>query len=253
MDEEYPHRNPRTSSPGGRRRLPDQADDSWRATNRRPVPAPAGRAVDARSARGASTWTAAALVAGVAATSGYFVHVAATPAASPTGTTRVIPQPGTGTAHSQQPSVSHPVVTSGGSGVAAATTDAREHAEPDGPPDVEGASALAPCWLPEASQAREDGAARAAIAEREALGTTARVAVWPAAALRAAVGAIDRELDRLDLAASRFRADSELSRIHGRRCRRSGSDQRRSGRGGQRRAGCSAVDRRPGGPDGRRR
>ncbi len=65
-----------------------------------------------------------------------------------------------------------------------------------------------------ATQAREDGAARVAIAERQALGTTARVAVWPAPALRAAIGAVDRELDRLDLAASRFRADSELSRIH---------------------------------------
>jgi thiamine biosynthesis lipoprotein len=53
-----------------------------------------------------------------------------------------------------------------------------------------------------------------AIAERDALGTTARVAVWPPPALRSAVGAVDRQLARLDLAASRFRADSELSMIH---------------------------------------
>jgi FAD:protein FMN transferase len=53
-----------------------------------------------------------------------------------------------------------------------------------------------------------------AVAERHALGTTARLAVWPPSALRAAVGAIDRELDRLDLAASRFRSDSGISLVH---------------------------------------
>src|SRR5271165_3810168 len=60
----------------------------------------------------------------------------------------------------------------------------------------------------------EVGAGLVAIAERDALGTTARVAVWPSPALRSAVGAVDRELERLDLAASRFRPDSELSGIH---------------------------------------
>jgi FAD:protein FMN transferase len=58
------------------------------------------------------------------------------------------------------------------------------------------------------------GAGPAAVAERDALGTTARLAVWPPSALRAAVGAVDRELDRLDRAASRFRADSEISFVH---------------------------------------
>ncbi len=53
-----------------------------------------------------------------------------------------------------------------------------------------------------------------AVAERDALGTTARLAVWPASALPAAVGAVDRELDRLDRAASRFRPDSEICRVH---------------------------------------
>ncbi len=57
------------------------------------------------------------------------------------------------------------------------------------------------------------GSASVAIAERDALGTTARVVAWPSPALRSVVGAVDRELERLDLAASRFRADSELSRI----------------------------------------
>jgi FAD:protein FMN transferase len=58
------------------------------------------------------------------------------------------------------------------------------------------------------------GSAPVAVAERDALGTTARLAIWPAQSLRRAIGAVDRELERLDLAASRFRADSELSRIH---------------------------------------
>jgi FAD:protein FMN transferase len=58
------------------------------------------------------------------------------------------------------------------------------------------------------------GSGLTAVAERVALGTTARLAVWPPSALRAAVGAVDRELDRLDRAASRFRADSEISFVH---------------------------------------
>ena len=58
------------------------------------------------------------------------------------------------------------------------------------------------------------GSGPTAVAERDALGTTARLAVWPPSALRDAVGAVDRELDRLDRAASRFRADSEISFVH---------------------------------------
>jgi FAD:protein FMN transferase len=58
------------------------------------------------------------------------------------------------------------------------------------------------------------GSGPTAVAERDALGTTARLAVWPRSALRAAVGAVDRELDRLDRAASRFRGDSEISFVH---------------------------------------
>ena len=53
-----------------------------------------------------------------------------------------------------------------------------------------------------------------AIAERDALGTTARVAVWPAPALRAACAAVDDVLAALDLQASRFRDDSQMSWIH---------------------------------------
>jgi thiamine biosynthesis lipoprotein len=50
-----------------------------------------------------------------------------------------------------------------------------------------------------------------AVAEREALGTSARVAVWPPENLRAACTATDDVLAALDRQASRFRADSELS------------------------------------------
>jgi thiamine biosynthesis lipoprotein len=52
------------------------------------------------------------------------------------------------------------------------------------------------------------------VAERPALGTSVRVAVWPPGHLRQVVGAVNRELADLDRQASRFRADSEVSRIH---------------------------------------
>ena len=53
-----------------------------------------------------------------------------------------------------------------------------------------------------------------AIAERAALGTTARVASWPPEDLDLALAAVDSELERLDQQASRFRDDSELSRLY---------------------------------------
>jgi thiamine biosynthesis lipoprotein len=58
------------------------------------------------------------------------------------------------------------------------------------------------------------GAAAVAVAERDALGTDARVAVWPPDGLTAALAAVDAELRRLDRQASRFRGDSEISRVH---------------------------------------
>lgn len=51
-----------------------------------------------------------------------------------------------------------------------------------------------------------------AISQRSALGTSARVVVWPAIALPRALDAVDTELDLLDRQASRFRDDSELVR-----------------------------------------
>jgi thiamine biosynthesis lipoprotein len=53
-----------------------------------------------------------------------------------------------------------------------------------------------------------------AIAVRDALGTDARVALWPPDGLAMALDAVDAELSRLDRQASRFRDDSEISRIH---------------------------------------
>ncbi len=82
--------------------------------------------------------------------------------------------------------------------------------------------------------------AAAAVAERDALGTSVRVAAWPPDGLAAALAAVDAELDRLDRQASRFRASSELSRIH--RARPRSSAERRSGRGDPRRAHRRAMD-----------
>src|SRR5579871_4131530 len=57
------------------------------------------------------------------------------------------------------------------------------------------------------------GSRSVAVAERDAIGTTARLVIWPPDRLRPALGAVDREILRLDLAASRFRSDSEISRV----------------------------------------
>ena len=53
-----------------------------------------------------------------------------------------------------------------------------------------------------------------AVAQREALGTTARLAVWPPEHPGAAMAAVDAVLAALDLQASRFRPDSEISWLH---------------------------------------
>ncbi len=58
------------------------------------------------------------------------------------------------------------------------------------------------------------GDATVAVAERAALGTSARVAVWPPENLRGAQAAAGTVLSALDRQASRFRPDSEISWIH---------------------------------------
>ena len=52
-----------------------------------------------------------------------------------------------------------------------------------------------------------------AVAERPALGTSARLAVWPPESLDGALAAVDNVLAALDRQASRFRQDSEISWI----------------------------------------
>ena len=60
----------------------------------------------------------------------------------------------------------------------------------------------------------DTGESAVAVAERAALGTSARVAVWPPGSLDPALAAADRVLAALDQQASRFRADSEISWLH---------------------------------------
>ena len=53
-----------------------------------------------------------------------------------------------------------------------------------------------------------------AVTQRSALGTTARLAVWPPENAFPAMTAVDDVLSALDLQASRFRPDSEISWLH---------------------------------------
>jgi thiamine biosynthesis lipoprotein len=67
--------------------------------------------------------------------------------------------------------------------------------------------------MPGAGWARVDAGPAVVIAERDALGTNARVALWPPDGRAVALAAVDAELRRLDRQASRFRGDSEISII----------------------------------------
>lgn len=60
----------------------------------------------------------------------------------------------------------------------------------------------------------DTGDVTVAVAERDALGTSARVAVWPPGSRDPALAAVDCVLSALDQQASRFRADSEISWLH---------------------------------------
>lgn len=105
-----------------RRRLPVTADDDGNAYESAGRYAGAWRDSGVRKTRRAANWTAAVLIAGVAATSGYFVHATASSPFGPasvgtSGNTGATQQPGTATTHGQKPSLTHPVVTSSGSGV----------------------------------------------------------------------------------------------------------------------------------------
>jgi hypothetical protein len=106
----------------GRRRLPGDEERG----NGGPGPTASARFnrdEGVRRVRRMSNWTAAALVAGVAVTTGYFAHAATgasqqatTPGTVSTGPPGTTGQPGT-TAPGHKASVTHPVATSGGSGV----------------------------------------------------------------------------------------------------------------------------------------
>ena len=58
------------------------------------------------------------------------------------------------------------------------------------------------------------GSPDVAVADRDALGTTARLVVWPPENLPRLLAVVDCELARLDEQASRFRDDSEISALH---------------------------------------
>jgi hypothetical protein len=85
-------------------------------------PSPRGavsaRADGIRRMRSASNWTAAALIAGVAAATGYFAHHP--PAATP-ATSSVTTVPGGTAAGPHKPTLNGPVATSSGSGVTVTT------------------------------------------------------------------------------------------------------------------------------------
>jgi FAD:protein FMN transferase len=58
------------------------------------------------------------------------------------------------------------------------------------------------------------GSSGLAAADRDALGTTARLVAWPPQNLPRLLAAVDGELADLDAQASRFRTDSEISAVH---------------------------------------
>lgn len=103
------------AGPPGRTRLPGFDEAGY------PPPAYA-RDSGIRSSRRTSTWTAAALIAAVAATTGYLAHsIPGTTASGTTvGHTTTKPSGQSGGVHSGAPGVSGPVVTSGGSGAVGA-------------------------------------------------------------------------------------------------------------------------------------
>jgi FAD:protein FMN transferase len=76
------------------------------------------------------------------------------------------------------------------------------------------ATAVSGLSAPQVWQRVRTGDTTVAVAERAALGTSARVAVWPPESLGGALAAVDDVLDALDRQASRFREDSEISWIH---------------------------------------
>jgi len=109
--------------PGSGRPAEDlRPDYAWQQQDYRPPPryrqGADPRRIGIGSARRASTWTLAALIAGVAATTGYLAHAIPAGGSGGTGTSAGHARSATVTpAGPAGPAVSGPVVTSGGSGV----------------------------------------------------------------------------------------------------------------------------------------
>ena len=76
-------------------------------------------------------------------------------------------------------------------------------------PDATAVAPAAASWRPV-----DTGDTTVAVAQRSALGTTARLAVWPPENIGPAIALVDDVLSSLDLQASRFRPDSEISWVH---------------------------------------
>jgi hypothetical protein len=101
-------------------RLPGYDDDTgYQRDTGHPRGAGSSRAGGVRRLRRASNWTAAALIAGVAAATGYFAHH--TQPAAPAVSTVSGTAPGASTAAPGKPTLSNPVTTSSGSGVVVTT------------------------------------------------------------------------------------------------------------------------------------
>jgi hypothetical protein len=102
-------------------RLPGDDDDTGYQRDPGPWRGAAGpRAGGVRRLRRASNWTAAALIAGVAAATGYFAHHPQPAAPAVTAVTGTAPGSGS-TAGPGKPHLSAPVATSTGSGVVVTT------------------------------------------------------------------------------------------------------------------------------------
>ena len=100
-------------------RLPGHDDDTGYQRDAGPSRG-APRAGGVRRLRRASNWTAAALIAGVAATTGYLAHHALPAAPAVSTVSGTAPAAGT-TAGPGKPTLSNPVTTSTGSGVVVTT------------------------------------------------------------------------------------------------------------------------------------
>ena len=173
-----------------------------------------------------SNWTAAALVVGTGATAVALAHQSFHAAASVAGTAGQAAGAGTstGTAGTNPqtasgPPVSHSVATTTASGVTVTTTTHTVNGKTvvtqvrqvpaHGGRLMRATAPTLTCAAP--WQRVPTGDDVVAVAERAALGTSARVAVWPPENLSVACAAVDDVLAALDQQASRFREDSELS------------------------------------------